>query len=761
MPAKSNNKTGETRRWVIVGQVQGVGFRPFVYRLAQRFSVTGWVRNVLGRVEVVARGTPQTLNAFAAALIADAPLIARPRLESSERVEHANFHAFVIARSGSQDEPRIHVPPDYFLCPECLAELRDPHNRRYRYPFINCTQCGPRYTLIEALPYDRAHTSMADFTLCAACRAEYQDPANRRFHAEPIACPQCGPQLRYTAPGCGPADDTEASLQACVAALKAGRIVAVKGIGGYHLLCDARNDSAIRRLRDNKPRPDKPLAVMFPEHGARGLKAVLEEVGLDEEQILLISGSRRPIVLAPKNPRATLSKLIAPGLKEIGVILPYSPLHHLLLDDFGGPLVATSGNISGEPVMTDDHEVRGRLSRVAQAFLSHDRPILRPADDSLFRSIGHKPRPLRLGRGHAPLEFELPFVLNRPMLAVGGHIKSTLALGWKDRVVVSPHIGDLQAPKSQRVFRQVIRDLQSLYRVEAGLVVCDAHPGYASTRWAKRSGLPVAEVFHHYAHASALAAEHAFDAQWMVFTWDGTGMGPDESLWGGELLTGRPGTWRRAASFRPFHLPGGEKAGREPWRSAAALCWAADIEWRACPQGASLAYRAWQRRFNCPKSSAAGRLFDAAAALTGVLQKASYEGQGPMMLEAVAEAKALPSVRNLPLVEDETGLWVTDWQSLLPVLLDESHSVARRAAEFHAVMAGVILDQARTIRARQSIDLVGLCGGVFQNRLLTDQALRLLEEDGFDVRVCEKLPCNDGGLCYGQLIEAAARENAL
>jgi hydrogenase maturation protein HypF len=344
------------------------------------------------------------------------------------------------------------------------------------------------------------------------------------------------------------------------------------------------------------------------------------------------------------------------------------------------------------------------------------------------------------------------------VLAVGGHIKNTLALGWRDRAVISPHIGELHAPRSQRVFQQVIRDLQTLYRVEAESVVCDAHPGYVSTRWAKGCGLPVDEVYHHHAHASALAAEHEPDAHWMVFTWDGTGMGPDKSLWGGELLTGRPGIWRRAASLRPFHLPGGEMAGREPWRSAAALCWAAEIEWKACPEDASLAYQAWQRRLNCPKSSAAGRLFDAAAALIGILQKASYEGQGPMMLEAAAGG--LPRARSLPLAEDETGLWLTDWQRLLPALLDEGRSVAQRAAEFHATMARVILDQARKIRARQSIDLVGLCGGVFQNRLLTEQALRLLEEDGFKVRLSETLPCNDAGLSYGQLIELGAAESA-
>lgn len=746
----------QTRRWLISGHVQGVGFRPFVYRQAHHYQLSGWVRNRLGQVEIVVQGKPPALKAFGSALISQAPLIARPHIESVEPTECLPQAGFRIRTSRELDQPRIQVPPDYFLCKDCLVELKDPYNRRYRYPFINCTQCGPRYTLIRTLPYDRPNTSMAYFTMCSDCRQEYEDPLDRRFHAEPIACAQCGPQLQFYSPKNNErVTETQPALAACIAALRAGKTVAVKGIGGYHLFSDAHNDFAVERLRIHKPRPDKPLAVMFPEGVEKGLAMVLKEVCLSDEQRELLTGCRRPIVLARKHPEASLSGLVAAGLDELGVMLPYTPLHHLLLDDFGGPLVATSANISGEPVMTENAEVQDRLARVAQAFLHHDRPIVRPADDSVFRTIQGAVRPLRLGRGHAPVELELPFTLARPVLAVGGHIKNTVALGWENRVVISPHIGDLQAPRSLAVFEQSIAELQSLYKVHAQTVVCDAHPGYASSRWARHYGLAVEKVYHHLAHASALVGEHELDQDWMVFTWDGTGLGQDGSLWGGEMLIGRPGRWRRAASFRPFYLPGGEQAGRQPWRSAAALCWEADIEWPDCPGDADLVFEAWRRRLNCPQSSAAGRLFDAAASLTGVLHEASFEGQGPMLLEA--RVKEIDDADSLPLEQDQNGLWRSDWQPLIAGLMDGTHSVTARAGRFHATMAKVILDQARLIGKLESINQVGLCGGVFQNRCLTEQVVSLLESAGFEVQLAKRLPCNDGALSFGQIVEYGTR----
>ena len=744
-----------TCRWVITGHVQGVGFRPFVYRLALNYGLTGWVRNQLGQVEVVAQGDSDSLRGFGAALITKAPSIATPHLKSSEVITCESLNAFDIKKSTPTAAPQIQVPPDYFLCEDCLRELNDPDDRRYRYPFINCTQCGPRYTLIKTLPYDRANTTMAIFEMCVDCRMEYEDLANRRFHAEPVACPICGPQLHFEVPEATSINTTKDALSTCLAALKSGRIIAVKGIGGYHLFCDARHDLAIARLRVQKPRPDKPLAVLFPQRGAHGLEAVLKEVFLSDNEANVLASSRRPIVLARKRPSSTLSRLIAPQLSEIGVMLPYSPLHHLVLEDFGGPLVATSGNISGESVLTENEEAAKRLSRVAEAYLHHNRPIERPADDSVFRTIGAKPRPLRLGRGYAPTELDLPFTLDCPVLAVGGHMKNTVALGWENRAVVSPHIGELDALRSQMVFERVIHDLQALYEVDAQQIVCDAHPGYASTRWAHRCGLPVHQVFHHHAHASALAGEHNHRGNWLVFTWDGVGLGEDGSLWGGEAFAGQSGNWQRVSSFRPFYLPGGDKAGRAPWRSAAALCWEVGRAWEAYPEETNLPYHAWRHRLNCPRSTAVGRLFDAAAALTGLLYEASFEGQGPMILEAAAVATEESD--SLPIKKTHEDLWEADWEPMLNWLTDESSSVKQRATRFHATMARVVLELSRIIRDERGITSIGLCGGVFQNRLLSDQAKALLEANEFNVRLTEKLPCNDGGLSFGQLIEFGAQ----
>lgn len=745
-----------TRRWLIGGVAQGVGFRPFVYRLAGCLGVTGWVRNLRGQVEVLGQGTAQQLAAFGAALLADAPPPARPVLIAEFEAAPQPIAGFAIEASLEAAPAGAHIPLDQPPCPACLAELRDVENRRYRYPFINCTACGPRYTLITRLPYDRAHTALHGFPLCAACAREYADPRDRRFHAQAIGCHDCGPRLRFIVPGCEPITETAAALDACIAALRAGRIVAVKGVGGYHLMCDAHDVDAIARLRLRKPRPDKPLAVMFPEDGA--LSVARCHLRLDDGAGAILRAAARPIVLLAKNPTSTLPQSIAPGLSEIGALLPYSPLHHLLLDGFGGPVIATSANVSGEPVLTESSEAETRLGHVADAWLHHDRPIEHRADDPVCRIIAGAPRPLRRGRGDAPLELDLPVGLTRPLLAVGGHIKNTVALAWGSRVALSPHIGDLEAPRSRVVFERAIEELQDLYGVRAQAVVCDRHPGYTSRRWARASGLPVIEVLHHHAHAAALAGEHPAVRRWLVFTWDGLGFGADGTLWGGEALLGSPGDWRRVASFRPFRLPGGERAAREPWRSALSLCWESGYAWDDAPADGGLLWQAWRQGLNCPATSSVGRLFDAAAALTGVLVRASYEGHGPAQLEAAAEPAG--DVIPLPLAAAAGDLHVTDWTPLLPMLMNDSLTIARRAGLFHASLAQALLAQAEAVRARHGEFAVGLCGGVFQNRLLTEQACARLVAAGFEVRLCRQVPCNDGGLSYGQVIEAAHMSEA-
>ena len=555
------------QRISISGRVQGVGFRPFVYRLAHQHHITGWVRNVNGAVEIHAEGEPTQLQHFSEALLNEAPPLSAPGPLASADCQPEHGQDFSILDSQSSSTADIHLPPDGFVCPDCLAELHDPANRRHRYPFINCTQCGPRYTLITALPYDRPNTAMQDFALCPDCRREYENPLDRRFHAEPIACPVCGPHLQFVA-GDEKLDGDEAALAAAVAALRAGKIVAVKGVGGYHLLCDATHDAAVATLRARKPRPAKPLAVML-----RDLDALHAVVNTTPELDNFLASPERPIVLLPKRADSTLSEHIAPGLAEIGCLLPYSPLHDLLLNDFGGPLVATSGNLSGEPVLTDNAEAQTRLAHLADAFLHHDRPIVRPADDPVYRVIAGVPRPLRLGRGSAPLEFDLPVPLAEPVLALGSHMKNTVCLAWGTRAVVSPHIGELDTVRSLDTLAQVAADLQQLYQVRAARLLVDRHPGYGYRRYARDNGLPSTEVWHHHAHASALAWEFPEVNEWIVFAWDGVGLGEDGTLWGGEAFTGAPGRWQHAASMRPFRLPGGDKAGREPWRAAAALLW--------------------------------------------------------------------------------------------------------------------------------------------------------------------------------------------
>lgn len=770
----------------ISGRVQGVGFRPFVYRLAHQHQITGWVRNVNGAVEIHAEGRPAQLQLFSDALLSEAPPLSAPGPLAVTACATEQAENFSILDSTASNQADIHLPPDGFVCANCLAELHDPANRRHRYPFINCTQCGPRYTLITALPYDRPNTAMHDFALCPDCQREYENPLDRRFHAEPIACPVCGPHLEFVdslAPsplpqgipslrdirgeGWGEGEkyakaadfapsplsptplppgerglSDEAAL--AVAALRAGKIVAVKGVGGYHLLCDATNDEAVATLRARKPRPSKPLAVML-----RDLDAVRAVAHTTQELDKFLAAPERPIVLLTKRAESKLSELIAPGLAEIGCLLPYSPLHDLLLNDFGGPLVATSGNLSGEPVLTNNMEAQTRLAHLADAFLHHNRPIVRPADDPVYRVIAGRPRPLRLGRGLAPLEFELSSPLPEPVLALGSHMKNTLCLAWGTRAVVSPHIGELDTLRSLDTLAQVAADLQRLYQVQAIRLIIDRHPGYGYRRFARDSGLPLAEVWHHRAHAAALAWEFPHVTEWIMFAWDGVGLGEDGTLWGGEAFTGAPGCWQHAASMRPFRLPGGDKAGREPWRAAAALLWETG---QTAPFAPEPLHQAWSARLNSPTNSSVGRLFDAAAALIGTCTHASFEGEGPMRLEALA-ANAEGEIVSLPLERNPLGLWRTDWAPLLSMLGNTTRSAAERAASFHFSLAQALVEQAKQLRTQTGIKAIGLTGGVFQNRVLAEAAISRLEAAGFTVHLPQRVPVNDAGLSFGQVIE--------
>ncbi|WP_097462005.1 carbamoyltransferase HypF [Mangrovitalea sediminis] len=745
------------RRWHIHGQVQGVGFRPFVYRLATGLGLSGHVRNRSGWVEVIAAGPEPQLTQFEQRLIAEAPPLARPQLAPGTLCAMPGEPGFRILDSDADtdnytdnytDATDIQVPADRHCCPECLHELEDPTDRRYHYPFINCTQCGPRYTVIEAMPYDRQRTTMTAFPLCSACQAEYDSADDRRFHAEPLACPACGPQLQFES-GDRRIGNTPDALSATVDALRAGKVVAVKGVGGYHLMADAKNEAAVQRLRQRKQRPDKPFAVLF----ADDLKALEQAVIVDTTTLNALRDPARPILLLPRRPHNGLAGAVAPGVKDIGVMLPGSPLQALLSRAFGGPLIATSGNLSGEPVLTDRQEARERLSGIADAYLHHNRPIARPADDPVLRPVAGQLRAIRLGRGTAPVEWTLPHPVGEPVLAVGGHMKNTIALAWGRRLVLSPHIGDLESPRARAVFAQVITDLQRLYSVRPSRVLCDANPDYASSRWARDSGLPCQTIFHHHAHASALVGEQVAmhtamdETGWLIFTWDGAGLGTDATLWGGEALLGKPGHWRRVASMRPFRLPGGERAARQPWRSAAALQWDTGGDWDA----PSLVREAWAKDINCPATTSVGRLFDGAAALLGLCHAASYEGQAPMQLEALAARDI--AAEPLPLHQDDEGIWRADWQPLLSRLSDDSLSTAERAGAFHTCLAETLVQQALHVQKNTPFVHVGLTGGVFQNRLLTEICHARLMAEGFNVALPRQLPANDGALAFGQIME--------
>ncbi|MCW9024037.1 MAG: carbamoyltransferase HypF [Gammaproteobacteria bacterium] len=751
----------------VTGQVQGVGFRPFVHQLATTHGIAGWIQNQKGNVIIHAQGHTDVLDIFFHQLKYHAPAISEVVIQHKNRVSNIDVLKFEIQDSPTDQaglENHIHIPIDYPICKDCLRELKDPEDRRFRYPFINCTQCGPRYTIIQKLPYDRQNTSMADFSLCPDCNNEYLDPANRRFHAEPVACPVCGPQLHYV-DNSKQVDDTQSALTETITALHAGKIIALKGIGGYHLICDASNDLVVSTLRQRKHRPDKPFAIMFPLQGQDGLDGIRKHVEIDSQSEALLTGPIHPVVLLPIYNYGQLSKQLAPGLDHLGVFLPYSPLHQLIVNDFNGAIVATSANISGEPVITDNDEAEQRLSSIADAFLHHDRPIVRPADDSVYQLVNQQPQVLRLGRGISPIEMTLPVTLDKPVLAVGGHMKNTIALAWDNRMVLSPHIGELDSPKSLATFEQVITDLQQLYEIEPELIVCDAHPNYRSHRWAKATGKPVHEVFHHHAHASAIVLEHAetiatkkqTKLPWLVFTWDGLGYGEDSTLWGGETLFGQPGQWQRIASFKPFNLPGGDKASRQPWRSAAALCW--HTGHRYVPDKVisdkelTLTRQAWEQQINCPQTTSVGRLFDAATAFTGLTENCSYEGQAAMMLQS--QCDELELTKPMPLNKNSENILEADWSYLVPLLQNTTLTISQRATLFHSTLAATLINKVERLYVQYGPFNIGLGGGVFQNKKLTEFIMAQLQQQGYEVYINHKIPCNDGGLSAGQIIEAA------
>ncbi|MDY0168052.1 MAG: carbamoyltransferase HypF [Thermoguttaceae bacterium] len=771
------------------GVVQGVGFRPFVYNAARAAGLAGFVRNEAGRVCVEVEGPDAALDGFVHRLRNHPPPQARIEAIDVTEIPCLNGRPgdFCIETSDGTARPQPTIPADLATCAECLAEIRNPSERRYRYPFTNCTQCGPRWSIIEGLPYDRPRTSMKTFTMCPDCRHEYENPADRRFHAQPIACPRCGPRLRLLTSAGGTRATGDDAMLAAAEEIAAGHIVALKGLGGFQLLCDATSDEAVARLRRRKRRPDRPLAVMTAM-----LDAVRDWCEVSDSEAETLQSPQSPILLLRRSGEPGIAESVAPGNPYLGVMLPYTPLHYLLMEAAGRPVVCTSGNLSEEPMATSTADAVRRLGRIADWLLTHNRPIVRPVDDSVARVLDGRLQILRRARGYAPQPIDLVSSNPAPILALGGHLKNTVALALlsdesprsgRDRLrhrpvkdcppdapapvpaILGSHVGDLDSVLSVEVHRRAAADLPEFFDVQPAAVACDLHPDYASTReaelLAKRWDVPLVRVQHHHAHVAACMAEHGLEGPVLGVSWDGTGYGPDGTVWGGEMLRCDRAGFARIAHLRPFPLPGGDRAVREPRRSALGLLFATfgrdagdlALPWFAV-QEVPILLDALEKGLNAPLTSSMGRLFDAVAAIAGLPPEISFEGQAAMALEFAAET-AEPGAYPLPLGGQSPA--VADWQPMLEAILADVRAgvpAGKVSARFHNALASLAVAAAE----RAGCHRVVLTGGCFQNGLLSTLARARLEEAGFEVFTHHHVPPGDGGIALGQLFVAMGLE---
>lgn len=748
--------SGEIRRMRVVvrGAVQGVGFRPFVYRLATELGVKGWVLNSAQGVFIEAEGSPDRLHYLLQRLEKDKPPRAAIHSLEYTMLDPVGYSDFTIRHSDDSGEKSVLVLPDIATCADCLQEIFDPSNRRYRYPFTNCTNCGPRYSIILSLPYDRPNTTMRGFKMCALCQEEYENPLDRRFHAQPNACPHCGPHLElWDAEGTRLAAGDEA-LRRAAHAICEGHIVAVKGLGGFHLVVDAANDVAVRQLRRRKRREEKPFALMYPS-----LQLIKAHCWVDEVEERLLCSPEAPIVLLRRRQPEAVAHSVAPGNPYLGVMLPYTPLHHLLLHELGFPIVATSGNLSEEPICTDEREALQRLSGIADLFLVHNRPIARHVDDSVVRVLLGRELVLRRARGYAPL----PVLVNRelpPLLAVGAHLKNTVALSVNRQVFLSQHIGDLETAQAMQAFQRVVADVRELWGHQPQAVACDMHPDYLSTQSARRMGLPVVEVQHHLAHILSCMAENEVDPPVLGVAWDGTGYGADGTVWGGEFLAIQTDRWERLAHLRLFRLPGGDRAIKEPRRAALGVLYEMFGEEAAALLGDTfnlteqrVLLQALRRGVNAPITSSAGRLFDAVAALVNRRQIADFEGQAAMELEFLALDGETNETYPFALQVDDQP-WTIDWAPTVQAVWEEISKgmpLSAISARFHNTLAEMIVAVARAAGTPKVV----LSGGCFQNAYLTQQTVTRLRAEGFRVYWHQRVPPNDGGIALGQIVWAS------
>ncbi len=778
-PENTGQEMLSAREIRIRGIVQGVGFRPFVHRLAGCLNIRGEVRNTSAGVRIHAEGAPDSLDAFFRRLVSEKPAPAHIIHIDSEAAAAAGYSGFYIAPSLSGAAFHAsHIPahslvsPDMATCDACLHELFDPGDRRYRYPFINCTHCGPRYTIIDSVPYDRPGTTMRHFIMCGPCRAEYDDPANRRFHAQPNACPDCGPRL-FLHGAAGHRIDTEDPVRECARMLADGLVIAIRGLGGFHLAVDAGNTGAVRRLREKKRRPEKPFALM-----AADVERVREYVAVPEAAQSLLNAPARPIVLLKKTAKSGLSPDIAPGSPRFGFMLAYTPLHHLLMDCGFPALVMTSGNISDEPIASGNKEALARLSGIADAFLLHDRKIVSRTDDSIAVHAGRAARLVRRSRGWAPA----PVFLGRAfpqVLGCGGDLKNTVCLTRGEYAFLSQHIGDMESPLAGAVFEQTILHMKQLLGLRPEAVACDMHPDFVTTRYAQSiDGIPVVPVQHHHAHIVSCMAENVREEAVIGLAFDGSGYGTDGSVWGGEVLVANHASFDRAAHLACVCLPGGDVAVREPWRMALSYlhdAWPADAHGKGfnggdlplydhIPEGApDIIARMIASGVQSPPTSSMGRLFDGVAALAGIRYRAGFEGQAAMELEAAAAEAAAEGLY----ADDATYPYELPAASrkeipVAPIIRGVVEDVlagrgrARIALRFHRTVIRLFADVCQAIRGERGLTCVALSGGVFQNVLLLEGLMEQLANMGFEVLTHRQVPTNDGGLCLGQAVAAAA-----
>lgn len=741
-------------RLEIKGIVQGVGFRPFIYQLASKYFLNGFVLNDGKGVIVEIEGSQTGINDFLNDLETLAPPLSRIDTIEKESVSFVNDNDFSIINSNTTSVKTM-VSPDMSLCTECRKEMNDPKNRRYKYPFINCTNCGPRYTIIKSLPYDRNNTSMQEFEMCDECKKEYNDPTSRRYHAQPISCHNCGPNLKIVNLMQQDIENDRTLIKIVSQCIKEGKTVAIKGLGGFHLICDATCDEAVLELRLNKHRPKKPLAVMFPNISC--LKK-FTKTSVNEEALIL--SKERPIVVVRKNKSILLSKFIAPDIDRIGVFLPYTPLHELLLKEIKKPIVATSANLSDEPIIRDNDELFKKLPLVVQTSLTHNRDIINACDDSVVMDVCNKPLVLRLARGYGPKSFFLKHKTGKKILALGANQKSTISLAFDNNIIVSPHIGDLNSLEAFEYFTRTIDTFKKYYNFEPDMIVCDKHPKYETTKWAHKyvkehTNIKLVQVQHHYAHALSVMAEYNLNEKVLAFCFDGTGYGDDGNLWGSEVLLATPTHYKRIAHLKEFSLLGGEKAIKEPKRVALSLLFKyftlKEILDMDCGLVSSFTkkeietfYLMIKRGINSPKSTSMGRLFDAVYALSGNFQKLSYEGESGLILEAYAEKAITDDLYTYDIDAD-----VIDYKVMLEEIMQED-DVHLIAAKFINTIAHIILH----ISLEYKNVPVVLSGGVFQNKVLLQKVIENFNNHDIKYYIQHQTPINDGGISFGQVYHA-------